>query len=237
MLAHEDSPGRVTVECGGCGRGIVTKTSGDKTRCRECGHRTYVPAGATRSPVWLDCRACGHAWSTRMAAGAPTKCPKCRKARKIPVDARRPPQAPPTSIERQEDRRERPGRVPVYDDPSPDWRDAFIPRPVALRPASASPRPQATATPAPQSPAPLRPIAPVSVPGRRRYTPARQAVPQRLCHVCQVDPLQSPEATHHAWGGGLGGSPAVPVPICAMHVRKLSLLWRTNHTFRTRPIA
>lgn len=82
------SSGWARIECTGCGHMIRTRVSGTTTTCGECRARVYVPVGAVRSRVGLDCLYCGHEWASTAAGGATVRCPSCQRPRRVPSGAR-----------------------------------------------------------------------------------------------------------------------------------------------------
>ncbi len=92
-IGHAESlPASVTVVCPECGREIVTRQSGNTTRCPKrsggCGASIPVPAGSTRPPVEVECYGCGHPWRTRAKEGSTVRCPECRHPRRVPSRSR-----------------------------------------------------------------------------------------------------------------------------------------------------
>lgn len=119
------------VVCGGCGETYETRVRGNTSR-HACGHAQYIPktgdetADASQN---LECAGCGHHWETRAKPGNTTRCPECKRARRVPAT---PPatSAPP----------------PVVTEP----------RPVAVRPAPEPVRapPETVRVPEPAAPVP-----------------------------------------------------------------------------------
>jgi Zn finger protein HypA/HybF involved in hydrogenase expression len=85
----------IGIRCRGCAHRFRTRVRGSKTRCPQCGRQRYVRMEQAPEWIpdgegpgrWLECRHCRYEWTSRAEAGQSLRCPRCRRSRRVPIDA------------------------------------------------------------------------------------------------------------------------------------------------------